>query len=93
MPLYEYECGKCRHVVEVLQKFSDAPLTKCPDCGGKVHKLMSRNAFHLKGGGWYVSDYQGKAAAPKSDAESPAVEAPAPKTESKAESSAAAASE
>ena len=57
MPIYEYECDKCGKVSEEFQKFSDAPLKKCRACGGKVHKLMSLNAFHLKGSGWYVTDY------------------------------------
>lgn len=60
MPIYEYECCKCHEVTEALQKFSDAPLKKCPSCGGKLNKMMSLNAFHLKGQGWYVSDYKGK---------------------------------
>ena len=60
MPLYEYECSECQQVTEALQKFSDRPLSKCPQCGGRLHKLMSRNAFHLKGAGWYVTDYHGK---------------------------------
>jgi putative FmdB family regulatory protein len=60
MPIYEYECQQCSHVTEALQKFSDRPLRKCPQCGGKLQKLMSLNAFSLKGDGWYVTDYKGK---------------------------------
>lgn len=60
MPIYEYQCDNCHEVTEALQKFSDAPLKKCPHCGGKLSKLMSLNAFHLKGQGWYVTDYKGK---------------------------------
>ncbi|MEW5914090.1 MAG: zinc ribbon domain-containing protein [Thermodesulfobacteriota bacterium] len=60
MPLYEYQCKKCHEVTEALQKFSDPPLKKCPHCGGGVSKIMSRNAFHLRGQGWYVTDYKGK---------------------------------
>jgi putative FmdB family regulatory protein len=60
MPLYEFECAKCHQVTEALQKFSDKPLTKCPNCGGKLSKLMSMNSFQLKGGGWYVTDYANK---------------------------------
>ena len=56
MPIYEYLCNKCQQVSEVMQKFSDKPLSKCPLCGGKVKKLMSHNAFHLKGSGWYATD-------------------------------------
>jgi len=57
MPLYEYRCDSCGLVFEVRQKFSDAPLTACRDCGGPVRKLISRTAFALKGGGWYAQGY------------------------------------
>jgi len=57
MPIYEYQCASCGQVVELWQKFSDAPLSTCQACGGAMHKLISNCAFHLKGGGWYVSDY------------------------------------
>jgi len=60
MPIYEYECKRCGKVEEVLQKFSDKPLTKCRHCSGKLHKLVSLSSFHLKGTGWYVTDYAGK---------------------------------
>ncbi len=57
MPIYEYECSKCGKVDEVIQHFSDKPLTKCRYCSGKLHKLISHSSFHLKGSGWYVTDY------------------------------------
>lgn len=60
MPIYEYECNKCECITEAIQKFSDRSLKKCPHCGGKLNKLMSLGAFHLKGSGWYVTDYKGK---------------------------------
>ena len=60
MPIYEYECVKCHQTTEALQKFSDPPLTDCPHCNGRLKKLMSLNSFHLKGSGWYVTDYAGK---------------------------------
>ena len=60
MPIYEYQCEKCGQTAEVLQKFSDAPLSQCPGCGGEMHKLMSMNRFQLKGNGWYVTDSAGK---------------------------------
>lgn len=56
MPIYEYKCEKCGGIVEAFQKFSDDPLTSC-ECGGNLHKLISLNSFHLKGTGWYVTDY------------------------------------
>jgi putative FmdB family regulatory protein len=60
MPLYEYECDACGHRFEVIQKFSDPLVDKCPKCGSPVHKLMSSPAFHLKGSGWYATDYAKK---------------------------------
>ncbi len=60
MPIYEYQCSKCGQVEEALQKFSDKPLTKCRHCRGKLHKLISQSSFHLKGTGWYVTDYANK---------------------------------
>jgi putative FmdB family regulatory protein len=63
MPIYEYQCAACGQVVERWQKISDAPLADCPACGGSLAKLISSCAFHLKGGGWYVTDYAGKNAA------------------------------
>ena len=60
MPIYEYECTQCGKIEEVIQKFSDRPLTKCQSCAGKLHKLVSQSTFHLKGTGWYVTDYANK---------------------------------
>jgi putative FmdB family regulatory protein len=60
MPIYEYECSKCGRIDEVLQKFSDKPLAKCKHCSGKLHKLISHSSFHLKGTGWYITDYANK---------------------------------
>ncbi len=58
MPLYGYACPDCGKAFDVLQKFSDAPVTTCPSCGaGNVHKKLSAPAFHLKGGGWYKDHY------------------------------------
>ena len=57
MPLYEYECKKCGHRFERIQKFSDAMVKKCPDCGGKVEQMISAPAVQFKGSGWYVTDY------------------------------------
>jgi putative FmdB family regulatory protein len=59
MPIYEYVCEKCSHHLEVMQKMSDKPLTKCPECKGKLEKIFSQTSFQLKGSGWYVSDYAG----------------------------------
>jgi putative FmdB family regulatory protein len=61
MPIYEYRCGGCGEVFEVIRKFSDKPLKKCIFCGeGKVEKLISQSSFVLKGSGWYKDGYSGK---------------------------------
>ena len=57
MPLYEYQCSKCDKIFEVIEKFSDAPLTVHEGCGGQVARLLSAPAFQLKGSGWYATDY------------------------------------
>ena len=58
MPIYEYKCERCQETFEMLQKFSDSPLTECILChGGPVKKLISASAFVLKGAGFYVNDY------------------------------------
>lgn len=87
MPIYEYECGTCTKVFEVIQKFSDAPLEKCPTCGGPVNKVISLSSFHLKGGGWYKTDYakSSPSAKPASNEPKPAEKSEA-KTETKTES-------
>ena len=57
MPIYEYLCTKCGHRFEMIRKFSDPPVTKCPKCKGKVEKQISAPAIQFKGSGWYVNDY------------------------------------
>ena len=58
MPIYEYECTRCGHVFEVMQSFSDKPPRQCERCSGRVRKRITAAAFHLKGSGWYVTDYK-----------------------------------
>jgi len=60
MPLYEYQCKKCGHRFEKIQKFSDKPVKKCPECGGLVEQTISAPAVQFKGSGWYVTDYARK---------------------------------
>jgi putative FmdB family regulatory protein len=60
MPFYEYQCQACGAQVEVMQKISDTPLKKCPECGkSRLTKLISAPVFRLKGGGWYETDFKG----------------------------------
>jgi putative FmdB family regulatory protein len=61
MPIYEYTCAKCGKTIEVIQRFSDKDLRKHEKCGGNLTKLISASSFHLKGTGWYKTDYAAKA--------------------------------
>src|SRR5712691_7789946 len=63
MPIYEYTCKQCGNF-EIIQRITEAPLKKCPTCGSRVAKLISRSAFHLKGSGWYATDYGKNGASP-----------------------------
>src|ERR1700732_1382940 len=70
MPLYEYRCSKCGEKFEVIQKFSDAPLTVHEACGGTVERLISLSGFSLKGSGWYATDYaKSGSSTPKKDSD------------------------
>ena len=57
MPLYEYQCASCGSVTEVIQSYSDEPMTTCESCGGALKKLLSSPGFHFKGSGFYTTDY------------------------------------
>ena len=87
MPIYEFVCESCGRIVERLQKVSDPPPEQCPECGGKMAKIMSRNSFQLKGGGWYRDLYSSSGTAKPSGGDGK----PAPKetkTETKTETAA-----
>jgi putative FmdB family regulatory protein len=72
MPFYEYECQKCGHQLEAMQKFSERPLRKCPDCGKPaLRKLMSSPVFRLKGSGWYETDFKSEKEAKRNLADHP----------------------
>lgn len=93
MPLYEYQCKKCGHRFEKIQKFSDPKVKKCPECGGAVEQVISAPAVQFKGSGWYVTDYARKSSAPASEtkeskkeekkSEAPAKESSSKKSEKK----------
>ncbi|MFN2491812.1 MAG: FmdB family zinc ribbon protein [Pyrinomonadaceae bacterium] len=69
MPIYEFECQKCKAHLEVFQKMNDKPPVKCKRCGGRLEKQISASAIQFKGSGWYVTDYagNGRKAAEKAD--------------------------
>lgn len=86
MPFYEYQCKACGAQVEVLQKITDAPLKKCPECGrNQLTKLVSAPVFRLKGGGWYETDFKTDKDRKRNLVGSERDEAKAEKAETKAE--------
>ena len=86
MPIYEYRCSSCSHELETLQKFSDPVLTACPACGADtLIKKISAAGFHLKGSGWYATDFKGSGSKPPAakDKTDGASESKADKSEAK----------
>lgn len=71
MPIYEFECTKCKAHTEVFQKMSDKQPTKCRKCGGRLERLVSASAIQFKGSGFYLTDYgrSGQKAAEKKESE------------------------
>ncbi len=85
MPTYEYECQSCHQRVEAVQKFSDAPLSVCDNCGGELRKVFSGVGIVFKGSGFYKTDSRGKSSAstpPATTATTPTTPAAAPSTSS-----------
>ncbi len=87
MPLYEYECKKCHHRFEKIQKFSDPHTKKCPECGGAIEQVISAPAVQFKGSGWYVTDYAKKSGASASASSSSDGESSASSKESSSKDS------
>ena len=85
MPIYEYRCASCGFQREYLQKMSDAPLTDCPECGkATLGKMVTAAGFHLKGSGWYVTDFK-HGAKPKSKPEDQSAKKPEDASATKAD--------
>ena len=81
MPIYEYECARCGHIMEAIQKVTEAALTECPACHKQgLRKQITAAAFHLKGSGWYATDFKDKSRVKKDDkdkaADTPAAKEP-----------------
>jgi putative FmdB family regulatory protein len=87
MPLYEYECKKCGHRFEKIQKFSDRMVKTCPKCGGHVEQMISAPAVQFKGSGWYVTDYAKKSSSPGSSGDSKEKKDDKPKSDGSKEGS------
>lgn len=86
MPIYEYRCGSCGFQNEYLQRVRDPLLTECPECGkATFNKMVTAAGFHLKGSGWYVTDFKNGAVKPKTGKEKPAEKAADTPGESKKE--------
>src|SRR5947208_12881924 len=86
MPLYEYQCKKCGHRFEKIQKFSDKMVKKCPECGGLVEQMISAPAVQFKGSGWYVTDYAKKTSSQGSSGDSGSKEKKEDKSKSESSS-------
>ncbi len=82
MPVYEYKCENCGREFELFQRISEPAAKTCKFCQGPVRKLISRTTFHLKGSGWYVTDYGGKKAPPTESEKSEAVKSAPAETKS-----------
>lgn len=81
MPIYEYKCGSCGNLTEVIQKMADPPLTTCDACSGPLEKLFSRTSFQLSGGGWYSTGYTKKGDSPPAKPAATSEPAPSSSTE------------
>jgi putative FmdB family regulatory protein len=76
MPFYEYQCQRCGHHLEAMQRLSDAALKKCPECGkNALQRLMSAPVFRLKGGGWYETDFKSEGEGKRNLADRPEADA------------------
>lgn len=85
MPVYEYQCQMCGKLHEIMQRYTDAPLTKCLECGGEMKKLISNTSFVLKGAGWYKTDYASGGSRKTTEGEKADSAKPDKKTETTAE--------
>jgi putative FmdB family regulatory protein len=90
MPIYEYQCKKCHHRFEKIQKFSDPHVKKCPECGGPIEQVVTAPAVQFKGSGWYVTDYAKKSGGIGSSASSEGANGDAGKADAKSTADASA---
>jgi putative FmdB family regulatory protein len=88
MPIYEYLCKECNERHEIIQRFSDAPLTHCPKCGGEMKKLVSSPAIQFKGSGFYKTDYASSGSSSTAKSDSGSKTSDSSRSETKSESKA-----
>ena len=93
MPIYEYKCETCGEEFELFRNITSNGNPCCKFCDGPVKKLISRSSFHLKGTGWYVTDYAGKKPSDQEEKKEASTESSSPKTSKKEDSSTKATSE
>ena len=87
MPIYEYRCEKCGGEFELFRSITSDGNPTCKFCDGPVKKLISRSSFHLKGTGWYVTDYAGKKPSDQQEKKEASSEASSSSTTSKKDDS------
>ena len=87
MPTYGYRCGSCGHEFEIRQKITDEALSTCPECGGKLAKMVYPAGVIFTGSGYYTTDYKGsaKSAETSSNGAAPASEGSSDKSDTKSE--------
>ena len=86
MPTYEYRCLECGYEFEAFQTISEAPVSTCPTCSGKVERKISGGAgFLFKGSGFYITDHRSQQY--KADAAKDKTDRPIARTESRSASS------
>lgn len=85
VPTYQYECTSCQHAFELVQSFSDAPISECPECQNPVRKVYSNVGIVFKGSGFYKTDSRTKSESTSTTSSTPTTTAAAPKTETKSE--------
>jgi putative FmdB family regulatory protein len=92
MPTYQYRCTECGSELEVVQKFTDDPLTVCPECDGTLRKVFNAVGVVFKGSGFYATDNRtkGKAAAAKAEPSTSGASTPAADSSATAGSTSAA---
>jgi putative FmdB family regulatory protein len=87
LPIYGYRCSACGHQFEILQRVSDEPLKVCPQCQGKLTKILYPAGVIFKGSGFYTTDYKGSGKSGSANGSGASAEAKSePKSETKSES-------